>query len=660
MKESITKFDLEAAFKALDAIDVPSAEGGIKANKPALTEIFSRKSKFDTLMEEYYDVGSTEELSDAKEAREAEVAKAKLARIEKIVDLDAESPEDLLTSYVGKLIIQCPQCMTLFYKSPEDVEESEDDAETVNVNEVCQHCGNESGYTLIGKVGEASPEEAAEVSAEAEETGEDTEVDAEVADEESNAEEESGENAEDSEDFDLGDLEELDLDIEDDETEEAKESLDTSSSETQTLTEDVELETSPEEFEKLINSSEFKKPITDKDARSMMQEFEEPSDDESKKESLDDTADEEQEELAEGIFDKLKDKFAKTIEKVTDSLKSREDKADWLLANAKVDYNKIQVDEAGECIPDESNQRFGAFMVVGFTNRYANGKVITMAPSFNNKDLVKGMDRPQLKKKYAEADDIAKGWSQEAGNGPAFIFLAKDEKDKKPAFLCQYFDGNLELDQLEKYFETVKKSLEGAKLRARGGDTSNDTKVIAAKVEVGQQISLKDKKGNDIVAEVVGAEKSMFGNGAIDLTVKFENGKTKTLSVAPETVLTIVKEVKTESLKLAEVFSEVEELQESSLEQLITDSLIESSENIAGFKLTDCYYITEGLKITGNLYLTSGEKTTTAYILSEAFSAKDDRVELRGLVEETKSAICLAGNINKENKTFITESFKSI
>ena len=127
MKESITKFDLEAAFKALDEIDVPVAKNGIRANKPALTEIFSRKSKFDALFEEYYDVGSTEELSDAKEAREAEVAKAKLARIEKIVDLDAESPEDLLTSYVGKFIIQCPQCMTLFYKNPEDVEESEDD-----------------------------------------------------------------------------------------------------------------------------------------------------------------------------------------------------------------------------------------------------------------------------------------------------------------------------------------------------------------------------------------------------------------------------------------------------------------------------------------------------------------------------------------------------
>jgi hypothetical protein len=95
MKESITKFDLESAFKALDEIDVPAAEPGIRANRPALTEIFSHKSKFDCLMEEYYDINSNDGLEDAKAARDAEIAAAKLARIEKIVDLDAESAEEV-------------------------------------------------------------------------------------------------------------------------------------------------------------------------------------------------------------------------------------------------------------------------------------------------------------------------------------------------------------------------------------------------------------------------------------------------------------------------------------------------------------------------------------------------------------------------------------
>lgn len=207
MKEAITKFDLEAAFKALDEIDIPNT-GKVKANRPALNEIFSRKTKFDSLMEEYYDVSNPAELGDAQDAREAEVAKAKLARIEKIVDLDADSPEDLLTSYVGKYIIQCPQCMTLFYKDPEDVVETEDDPDTVNANEICQHCGNESGYTLIGKVGEAEPgefaEETPELAVEEEELP--TEEVAEEPTEELPTEEE-----------DLSDLDTLDLNLEDEE-----------------------------------------------------------------------------------------------------------------------------------------------------------------------------------------------------------------------------------------------------------------------------------------------------------------------------------------------------------------------------------------------------------------------------------------------------------
>lgn len=211
MKESITKFDLESAFKALDEIEMPKAEK-VRANRPALTEIFSRKSKFDALMEEYYDISSGEGLVDAKEAREAEIAQAKLARIEKIVDLEADSAEDLLTSYVGKFIIQCPQCMTLFYKNQEDVVASEEDPSTVNVNEVCQHCGNESGYSLIGKVGEAASEEPEEMATEEtpeEETGLDL-------DDVAAAEETDEETPEEDLNFD-DELEELDLDIEDDE-----------------------------------------------------------------------------------------------------------------------------------------------------------------------------------------------------------------------------------------------------------------------------------------------------------------------------------------------------------------------------------------------------------------------------------------------------------
>lgn len=213
MKESITKFDLESAFKALDEIEIPKADK-VRANKPALTEIFSRKSKFDSLFEEYYDISSNAGLEDAKEAREAEIAQAKLERIEKIVDLDADSAEDLLTSYVGKLIIQCPQCMTLFYKNEEDVVASEDDPSTVNVNEICQHCGNESGYSLVGKVGEAEPEVTEETAAE--------DVPEENLDLDTENEEATEENSEDDLNFD-DELEELDLELDEVPVEEEEE-----------------------------------------------------------------------------------------------------------------------------------------------------------------------------------------------------------------------------------------------------------------------------------------------------------------------------------------------------------------------------------------------------------------------------------------------------
>ena len=157
-KESVKKFDLEAAFKALDEIEIPQTKG-IKANRVDLKERFGHKPATETLVEDYYDVSSTEDLKDAKEERDGEIAKAKLARIEKIVDLNAESPEELLPSYVGKVIMQCPQCMTLFYKNPEDIEPSEENPEIVNLNEPCQHCGNTSGYTLIGKVGAVTEDE---------------------------------------------------------------------------------------------------------------------------------------------------------------------------------------------------------------------------------------------------------------------------------------------------------------------------------------------------------------------------------------------------------------------------------------------------------------------------------------------------------------------
>ena len=241
-KESVQKFDLEAAFKALNEVEIPVVKG-IRPNREDLQEKFTRKLVTDVLVEDYYDVRDTDELEKAKKDREAEVAKAKLARIEKIVDLDAETEDDILPSYVGKFIIQCPQCMTLFYKNEEDIEKSDENPDVVNINEPCQHCGNSSGYTLIGKVDTVGEDEAAQYDVEdfdenelnldfedEEESTKETEEPAEDAEEHAEETEEPTEEAAADKDEDK----ELDLEpVDAEETEEEKEVE-------ESLTEDVD------------------------------------------------------------------------------------------------------------------------------------------------------------------------------------------------------------------------------------------------------------------------------------------------------------------------------------------------------------------------------------------------------------------------------------
>lgn len=223
MSNSIKSFDLNAAFKALDEIEVPKV-GRVLANKVNLTETFKRTDKMEALLEDYYDVNSTADMEAASDEREAEINKAKLARIEKIVDLDAQSVDELAPSYAGKTIIQCPNCMTLFYKNPEDIEVDENDPTTANVNEACQHCGNVSGYTIVGKVAPVEQEEMDSFESDEEPAEEDNELDLdfeEPEDEEDKSEEENEEDLIDEE-TDEEDLDDFDLDFEEPEEDEEK------------------------------------------------------------------------------------------------------------------------------------------------------------------------------------------------------------------------------------------------------------------------------------------------------------------------------------------------------------------------------------------------------------------------------------------------------
>lgn len=728
MKESVTKFDLEAAFKALDEIDVPVTNEGVKANRPALTEIFSRKSKFESLFEEYYDIGSTEELGQAKEDREAEVAKAKLERIEKIVDLDADSPEDLLTSYVGKYIIQCPQCMTLFYKNQEDVVESEDDPNTVNVSEVCQHCGNESGYTLVGKVGEATAEETAPAADEIPMADEELPTEELPDDSAEETTEEPAEGEEDLGDFDLDALnlddeaveeeekkeesfaahtgEALVEDVQDDKELDAKlkahneyiEYLRTAIADeeaelekvdneqvkaaiqrridaykedlekalpdevknsaaveepveettveeteatlgealTEALKEEKEaadLEVSADEFEKLINEPEFKKPISDTAVRAMM------------------AADKEEAEVSEALQEaKLEENdFTNWLGRL---FKNRSSMAEWILANAKKDYTSIKADEKGKLVADPANQKYKCFVVIGFKNKFNDGSDITACPTTAEfKKLVIGRD-PEAKLKYAEAENIATGWSKIADNGPAAVFMANDINDTNATFVCQYFKGALDKksDALAGLLKEVKDNLDGGKKMSKGNAGVVDTKKLSAS-KIAKDMQIKGKDGKILTVTEV-------SDSDIGKQITYElDGATKFFQVPDTAELEVIStSIKTESLET--VMFNVEELHEASLEKLISDSLVESYGNVAGFRLTGGEYLDESFKVNGTAYFTSGATRKLTYTFSEAYN-ENGKVKLCGLNEKLglDKRFTLTGKIDETNKTFITESF---
>jgi hypothetical protein len=106
----------------------------------------------------------------------------------------------------------------------------------------------------------------------------------------------------------------------------------------------------------------------------------------------------------------------------------------------------------------------------------------------------------------------------------------------------------------------------------------------------------------------------------------------------------------------------VDELQENALERLISNSLIESYGNVAGFRLQSCSYLDEQLAVNGTILFTSGKLRKTSFKFTEANKLATNKTILIGLNEklgENKKFI-ITGNIQPKTKTFIAESFKSI
>lgn len=91
-----------------------------------------------------------EEVEKAKEYLEADSKEP----VEQIVDVDAETVDDLKDSYIGNVILRCPTCKSLSYRKPEAIKKDEETGK-YNVEETCTHCGAEGGFEIVGQVATA-------------------------------------------------------------------------------------------------------------------------------------------------------------------------------------------------------------------------------------------------------------------------------------------------------------------------------------------------------------------------------------------------------------------------------------------------------------------------------------------------------------------------
>ena len=85
----------------------------------------------------------------------------------KIIDVDAETEEDVQDSYLGKVILNCNVCHSLRFANKDEIEI--DDSGIVNGEEACPYCGESEGFTIIGQIEEFGEGEASEETSETDE-----------------------------------------------------------------------------------------------------------------------------------------------------------------------------------------------------------------------------------------------------------------------------------------------------------------------------------------------------------------------------------------------------------------------------------------------------------------------------------------------------------
>ena len=110
-----------------------------------LTEAFK---ELKLLEEEAFDINSTEDMEDAKEFIEDDID---VEPVIEIADVYADEENELLDSYVGKVILECEVCHSKIFEDADKVTIDEEE-NVANMDEECPYCFSNDGYKVIGQV----------------------------------------------------------------------------------------------------------------------------------------------------------------------------------------------------------------------------------------------------------------------------------------------------------------------------------------------------------------------------------------------------------------------------------------------------------------------------------------------------------------------------
>ena len=114
-----------------------------------LAEAFKALDDVEDVMPCLHEEMFTVDSDGLSELADFEVESEKAEDKKRVIDPEAKNEEELKSSYVGKVIIDCNQCHSKIYKDKEDIVIDGDDA---NKEEECPYCFATEGFKVVGEV----------------------------------------------------------------------------------------------------------------------------------------------------------------------------------------------------------------------------------------------------------------------------------------------------------------------------------------------------------------------------------------------------------------------------------------------------------------------------------------------------------------------------